>query len=582
MKQWYKNILCCLVFAHATSESAPLPPNIINDIVTSDLTPTLVTYASDSANITNTDTDGNTMLMLAAQNSQSYFTTQLYNVNAPAFATIVNTPNTAGVTPLRAAISNPVNAKFMIEFLLRNGAFSATQILLTASANQAYSQLQSGSLDPSFGNGAGFVATPPSAFSAFASAIQPDGKIVTVGPNDNGATVTIRYNIDGTLDSSFGFAGIVTDTTGIFGFTIIIQPDEKIIIGGTDSLSENFQMIRYTANGTIDTTFSGGSVVGPVGVGSMLTLQTDSKILFVGTNNDTELFEVVRYNSNGSIDIVFESGPEEFAQAVQIQSDGKIIVSGNSSTFDLTLVRYNTDGTLDPSFIAGAAPAGLWSGLLLQPNGKIIVAGNTLGLSIMLARFNTDGSLDTTFGGGVITGPTGIMNDAFLQPDGKIILVGLPSDQGPTFQIIRYNSNGTLDTSFGTAGIVEAPPGAVAFSGALQQNGRIVAVGSNSAYTIAQIARYIGGPALTPTTLHYVNRTSQGAILSGTAQNPSKVYIFGGDVLLGGTFTDSQGTNTWSFATPNYYKDYRVMAIYPDGALNTAYERMWLASLNQN
>ena len=227
-----------------------------------------------------------------------------------------------------------------------------------------------GSLDPSFGVGAGFVDSSDGMYG-FAAAIQTDGKIVVMGTNSAGFTITVRYNRNGTLDTTFGANGVVTDTTGILASSIIVQPDGKIVIAGVDASFENFQLIRYNPNGSNDTTFgSDGVVIGPNGNGSVLALQTDSKIILIGTNNNTGLFEVVRYNTDGSVDSIFESGPDEFAEGVVIQNDGKIVVAGNSSTFNLTLVRYNTDGTLDNSFIASAAPAGIWGPAVLTVGWK--------------------------------------------------------------------------------------------------------------------------------------------------------------------------------------------------------------------
>lgn len=440
-----------------------------------------------------------------------------------------------------------------------------------------------GSLDPSFGAGKGFVDTALNSFFAFVPVIQANGKIVVLGINMAGMSIIIRYNTNGTIDTTFGTNGIVTDNTGISASDVILQPDGKIIIGGVDALFENFQLIRYNSNGTIDASFGiNGVVTGPSGVGNSMALQIDGKIILVGTNNNTGLFEVVRYNPNGSIDIVFESGPDQFALDVAIQDDGKIIVAGNSSVFDLTLVRYNTDGSLDGSFVAGAAPPGIWGPLVLQPDGKVIVIGNTNAVApvLELARFNTDGSLDTSFGGGVITGPPGVANGLVLQADGKAIIVGQPSFDGPTFQLVRYTTNGLLDATFGSDGIVQTPPGIAAFDGALQIDGKIIAVGSDLSFSLFQIARYINHPIITPTQIQTSTTTQAGVLLQGTAQNPSQIYIFKKGKLIGSTITDPAGTNTWSFVAPNPSGGYGIVAIYPDGKLSSSSDRMWLSCVS--
>ena len=433
-----------------------------------------------------------------------------------------------------------------------------------------------GSLDRSFGAGAGFVNSL--AGVAFAIGIQIDGKIVAMGTNTAGYIITVRYNTNGTIDKTFGTDGIVTDATGIFASSLIIQPDGKIIIGGNDTAYQSFQLIRYNPNGTLDTTFgSGGVVIGPNGTGEVMALQTDSKIILAGSNNNTGLFEVVRYTPNGNIDVIFQSGPNEFSTGITIQSDGKIIVAGNSSVFDLRLVRYNTDGTLDSSFVAGVAPSGIWGPMVLQPDGKIIAVGNSFMQTLEAARFNTDGSVDATFGGGVISGPIGLANDIVLQADGKSVIVGGPTSDGPDFQLVRYTATGLLDATFGSGGIVQAPAGNVAFSSALQADGKIVAVGSDTAtFMLFQVARYLNRPKITRTQICNISKKCSGVILCGTAQNPSQVYVFQNGILLGGTTTDPQGTNTWTFKVPRGCGAYSVAALYPDGHLTTVADRMWL------
>lgn len=441
------------------------------------------------------------------------------------------------------------------------------------------SQANDGSLDPSFGNGLGYVDTSVNSIFGFSDAIQIDGKIVVLGSNEGGATITRRFNSNGTIDTTFGINGIIVDTTGISASDVLIQPDGKIIIAGTDSTRENFQLIRYNSNGSVDTSFgTNGIVTGPSGVGNSMALQTDSKIVLVGTDNSTGLFQVARYNPNGTLDIVFETGPGVFALNLVIQNDGKIIVCGNTAPgFDLTLVRYNTDGTLDPSFVQGAAPNGIWEGMVLQPDGKVIVAGNAVAHPIPeIARFNTDGSLDTTFGGGVVIGPESVVNGLLLQADGKSIIVGQPTFDGPFFQLIRYTPTGVLDSTFGLNGIVQTPPGIVAFNGALQSNGRIIAVGSNPAFDALQVARYLNQPVLSPTQIQSMTKTADGILLTGIAQNPSKVYVFQKGTLLGGTTTNPDGTNTWSFLAPDPTSGFSAISIYMNGRVNISSDRMWL------
>ena len=152
---------------------------------------------------------------------------------------------------------------------------------------------------------------------------------------------------------------------------------------------------------------------------------------------------------------------------VALQPDTKIVAVGavTIGTLNFLVARYNADGSLDSSFGTGGIVSTDFAGgsdtantVLVQPNGKIVAVGQS-GTDFGLARYNPDGSLDPSFGtGGLVTtnfGATDVANAALLQPDGKIIAVGT-SDAGGTndFALARYNSNGSLDSIFGTGGLV--------------------------------------------------------------------------------------------------------------------------------
>jgi uncharacterized delta-60 repeat protein len=194
----------------------------------------------------------------------------------------------------------------------------------------------------------------------------------------------------------------------------------------------------------------------------------------------------------GDLDPTFGSGgtlmtdinrSTDLAQAVALQADGKIVVVGQTyknndfSTEDFVVARYNTDGTLDTTFGAGGRVrtdfpglAAVPSSVVIQPDGKIVVAGGAFPLFTFLGdfkvvRYNTNGSLDRSFGsGGIVTTtfPEGsYASDVALQADGKIIAAGTvftafdPGEQSNTdFALARYNADGTPDTTFGAGGQV--------------------------------------------------------------------------------------------------------------------------------
>ena len=294
-----------------------------------------------------------------------------------------------------------------------------------------------GSPDTSF-NGTGTVVTPIHTWEqADAVAIQADGKILAAGNTDNGTNydfALVRYNPDGTLDTSFGNAGIVTTAIGNnndFARSIAVQPDGKIVLAGEgfgNSQGYEFQLARYNIDGSLDTSFNGnGKVTTPV---------------------------------------IADSG----AYSVALQADGKIVAAGYAAQFKFALVRYNPDGTLDTSFngtgkvltSVGGFNSDIARSVAIQADGLIVAAGNSWDGSdqhFATVRYNTDGTLDTTFNNGtgkVLTsiGSNNFARSVLLQNDRKIVVTGESYGDGTHFTIIRYNPDGSLDTSFNGSGHV--------------------------------------------------------------------------------------------------------------------------------
>ena len=285
--------------------------------------------------------------------------------------------------------------------------------------------------------------------------------------------------------------------------------------------------VAQAAAGDLDPTFGvGGMLMTDISrstdIANAVAVQADGKLVLVGQtykNNDFsgEDFVVTRYNTDGTLDTTFGRGGKvrtdfpglaAVPSSVVIQSDGKIVVAGGAFplfTFlgNFELVRYNPNGSLDRSFGNGGIvtttfPEGSYAfDVALQPDGKIIAAGTVFvdfnpgdisDTDFALARYNSDGSLDTTFGNGgtLMTDFFGNEDDAFsvlIQPDGKIVAVGSANNPASyyDFAAVRYLSNGTIDTTFGVAGKVSTDFGDQNFdrarSAALQSDGRIVAAG---------------------------------------------------------------------------------------------------------
>ena len=248
-----------------------------------------------------------------------------------------------------------------------------------------------------------------------------------------------------------------------------------------------------TAAGAVDTCFgTNGTITTDItndrDYSRALALQSDGKIVVAGISGYSATagnadFTVVRYNTDGSLDTSFDDdgivitdiGPgtndDDYCRGMAIQPNGKIIIGGRSfltpSTYGLVVVRYNTDGSLDTTFDGdGKAqfeiPAIIeMYGFALQSDGRILIAGRSFLNGVftgLIARFNTNGSLDTSFGtnGSTTASVSGIFSVA-LQPDGKIIASGTQGPD-PAFAIARLNPNGSLDTSFGTNGVTTYHP----------------------------------------------------------------------------------------------------------------------------
>ena len=369
--------------------------------------------------------------------------------------------------------------------------------------------------------------------TAEAVAVQPDGKILVAGTSGTVNFALARYLATGSLDNGFGNSGVtITPMPGLGGmaYSMALQPDGKILLSGIGD-GGKFALVRYLDDGSLDTGFdTDGIVTTTIGVGqataNAMALQSDGKIVLAG---QTDIgggaldFAVARFNEDGSLDTSFGSGGkvttalvtsvQDYAFAVAVQPDGKIVVAGHTNS-DFGVVRYNADGSLDTGFgvngivvtAVGAIDAYAYA-IALQPDGKIVVAGNAKvnvsarGLAVV--RYNADGSLDTSFDGDgiVITSLTGFGHEGaetvIVQPDGKIVIAGeYVSSQSPNdldLAVLRYNSNGGLDTSFSTNGIATLDLGSLSDFGnglAVQPDGKILVTGSDTADFV--LLRYDG------------------------------------------------------------------------------------------
>jgi len=378
---------------------------------------------------------------------------------------------------------------------------------------------------------------------AFAVVRQPvDGKIIAVGTSFTApaSIVVIRYNADGTRDSTFGSNGITVTSlpsADATAFAATLQADGKLLVAGRSCASSGatgFLLLRYHTDistgtpGTLDTAgFNSplGYVVTPILSGIKTTANavavSGTNILLAGHSKIGLRFVIAlaQYTSSGVLDSTFGGtgivttpvgSLDADAGSLAVQPlDSKIVVAGlagNAFTnvWDVALQRYNTDGTLDLPFggnNTGMAITDIGSSsnyanaVALQADGKIVVVGNAFvnsfaGTSdIAVLRYNTDGSLDTTgFGSpnGYVTTNVGAFDNGFavaLQTDNKIVVAGnADAGMGDRLALLRYNADGGLDPGFGTSGIVTRSASgpsiiAGAFAVVLQPGGEIVVAG---------------------------------------------------------------------------------------------------------
>src|SRR5438132_7813559 len=346
---------------------------------------------------------------------------------------------------------------------------------------------------------------------AFAVVLQPDGKIIAVGTSFtmSDSVVVIRYNANGTLDSTFGSGGITVTSlpsADWTAFAATLQADGKLLVAGRSCASSGvtgFLLLRYHTDistgtpGTLDTAgFNSplGYVVTPIPsgtkTGANAVAVSGANILVIGHSKIGGKFVIAlaQYTSTGALDTAGFGAGQGFvttqigsgdadAAALAVQVDGKIVaagLAGNAVTnvWDVALVRYNANGSLDTTSGFGGSTgivttdigssSNYANAVALQADGKIVVAGNAFAnpsantSDIAVLRYNTDGTLDTTgFGSpnGYVTTSIGAFDDGFavaVQSDNKIVVAG-NADAGTSdrLALLRYNADGSPDSGFG-------------------------------------------------------------------------------------------------------------------------------------
>ena len=418
-----------------------------------------------------------------------------------------------------------------------------------------------------------------------AVAVQADGKILMGGYSNTTAPHffgLLRYNADGSLDTSFSGDGIggaylpsQASPADSIASALAIQADGKILQAGYSG--GNFALVRYNStNGGLDTTFGGGDGIvitdlGGIDVATSMVIQADGKILLAGYTDygfDNN-FALVRYNSDGTLDTGFDGDGTlvdvydfsvDQAYALAVQADGKILLAGSTAYYDqqtndppyIHLRRYNSNGTLDTTFSTNGLvddythQAGSEAyALAVQPDGKILLAGygvNGANKEMVILSYLSTGTLDTGFGTtGKITGPISYdgARTLALQPDGKILIGGDIATYNNIsttwdFALVRYNSNGTTDTGFGNSGLFSTEISGLddhVYGMALQPDGKILlggsnTNGSNNDYALLRIIASDTAWDLTPDNFMF---SSAGIVAASSVQFSAIVNIAGLD-----------------------------------------------------
>jgi uncharacterized delta-60 repeat protein len=322
-------------------------------------------------------------------------------------------------------------------------------------------------------------------------------------------------------------------------FELLVQPDRKLVCVGQSirrgSSSQDVVLVRYLASGRLDESFGTngislfdrGSALGEVAQSAVLA--PDGKIIVAGVADvpgpDRQDIFVARFNTDGSLDASFggrgfvladasaKSPDLDWGYAVALQTDGKIVVTGQGSVSgpgersDAVLLRFTRSGELDQSFGSGGLLVDLTGGrateahsLLIQPDGKIVIGSYTdrLPYGVRLVRFHPDGRADEGFGArgiaqlNLLTG--GEARSILRQPDGKLVVAGWGMS-GDTYSVLaRFQANGRVDRRFGNRGsmLLKLEDGLSetgAYAAQLQRDGKIVVAGGHAGRFL--VARYL-------------------------------------------------------------------------------------------
>jgi uncharacterized delta-60 repeat protein len=400
---------------------------------------------------------------------------------------------------------------------------SAGAILVNAQAAAASTP---GSLDPTFGNG-GKVLTDLGVGAGVPSdaVLQPNGDIVV-----SGGFGVARYLPTGKLDTTFGTGGLASTgfAGGESGTGVALQPDGKIIwvgsqgnpsfpAGGTFS----FAVARFTANGTLDTSFGTGGqasveffappMQGAQEFARAVLVQPDGKILVAGSARQGQIRfapiqgALARFNANGTLDTSFGTGGKILSSSGGITALG-LDAAGNIFTLP-TRAEFSPTGQADTGVTPAAITASSHGGSsIFLPSGQFVQA-NTIGVAkhdvdVQVQRFNADGSIASASPAFDYSGAAGLdqaidsAGAVAVQANGQAVAGGAHFLSTSPFGLARVNPDGTLDAGFGSGGVLTTTFNGDEAVGAvvIQPDGKIIAAGfsenNTTGHVFIALARY--------------------------------------------------------------------------------------------
>lgn len=399
------------------------------------------------------------------------------------------------------------------------------------------------------------VTIPAGAESATFTITSVDDSLV-----DGARTVTITASTTSgiaALDTAFGVNGRASLGTSYIQNAdpsfpeVIVQPDGKIVVAGSDlTNSSRLNVIRLNANGTRDTTFGSNGLATTVFTGSStgivaqgIALDSSGQIYVVARGMGSQTHQVARFNSSGTLNLQINTSSALWGNDIVVDNSGggRFIVGGGVGG-DLAALRYNSNGTVDTTFgtsgvarltLSATSEAGYK--MQQQSDGRIIVAGSGPAGEFAAVRFNSNGSVDTSFSGDGLTtvdmGTSEFLQSVAIAADGRIVLAG-STDSRNDWAVARLLSNGDLDTSFSSDGkdlINFSGGGEEARSVVVQADGKIV----------------VGGQVFLPTVNYQMGIVRYN---------------------VDGSFDATFGTNgRMYFAHPSSFEEVRALALEADG-----------------